>query len=94
MPVSYTHLLAVVVPDGAAAVLEQCVLDVLLPVQTGGFLRVVNKPVSYTHLDVYKRQVHQGAAGGRIRPAERRMGAEQLSAAISLFGVGVHNRCV
>ena len=36
-------ILAVVVPDGAAAVLEQRVLDVLLPVQAGGFLRVVYK---------------------------------------------------
>ena len=36
-------ILAVVVPDGAAAVLEQRVLDVLLPVQAGGFLRVVHK---------------------------------------------------
>ncbi len=40
---------------------------------------------------VGSRGVHQGAAGGRIRPAERRMGAEQLSAAISLLGVGVHD---
>ena len=36
-------ILAVVVPDRAAAVLEQRILDVLLPVQTGGFLRVVHK---------------------------------------------------
>ena len=36
-------ILAVVVPDGTAAVFQQRVLDVLLPVQAGGFLRVVHK---------------------------------------------------
>ena len=35
--------------------------------------------------------VHQGAAGRRVRAAERRMGAQQLSAAVGTAGVGVHD---
>ena len=35
--------------------------------------------------------IHQGAAGRRVRAAERRMGAEQLGAAVGAAGVGVHD---
>ena len=63
-------ILAVVVPDGAAAVLEQRVLDVLLPVQTGGFLRVVNKQSGAAPPGADGQTIHTGVVvgGGQEHP--------------------------
>ena len=68
--VDHAVVLAVVVPDGAAAVLEQIVLDVLLPVQAGGLLRVVHKEAGAAPPGTDGQAVHTGVVvgGGQEHP--------------------------
>ena len=37
------------------------------------------QPVSYTHLDVYKRQVYDGSVRGQLQTLRRRLSAESSS---------------
>ena len=63
-------ILAVVVPDRAAAVLQQGILDVLFPVQTGGFLRVVHKQSGTAPPGADRQTIHAGVVvrGGQEHP--------------------------
>ena len=63
VPVSYTHLLLVALPAGAGLFDSRPGASLGGGLDGGGFLKV--DPVSYTHLDVYKRQQPTSIATGR-----------------------------
>ena len=72
--------------------LAQETADMPLHVQTDRVikdsgLRTMYEPVSYTHLDVYKRQFHKGANTPRLFPVSGKYYVPAHQAEIGIFAV-------